>query len=447
MLQRPESEKAAVHGIFPDTAPLAHALGGDAYGREAVIAEKHIDALVTVTGIGRKKCVIVDLDGTLWPGVLAETGSPFAWDPEISGQFSFIGLYFGLHEALKSLKQRGVVLACVSKNDEATVRELWKYPDHYPKHRLLTPDDFVTWRVNWDDKVGNIRSIAEELGFAPDAFLFIDDNPVERDRVRQRLPEIEVWGEDPFTLRRRLLNDPRLQIPVVTTEAASRSELVKAQIARQQLRGETMAEAQYIEQLQIRCAIERLSASSPKLQRVEELFQRTTQFNTTARKFSTNELAALAANPAAHLFAIEVSDRLGDYGLVGAAVIVEGEIVSLAVSCRALGMGIEHRFLRHILDEMKDASLPLCGRIIPTSRNIAVRNVYRDNGFTEAEPGLWRFAKLAAGEEPRASAGPEQTILFRNNFGPDMRNTAQHADETMEGFVKSAELSPKQVDF
>jgi len=447
MLQRPESEKAAVHGMFPDIAPLAHALNGDAYGREAVIAEKHIDALVTVTGVGRKKCVIVDLDGTLWPGVLAETGSPFAWTPEISGQFSFIGLYFGLHEALKSLKQRGVVLACVSKNDEATVRELWKYPDHYPKHRLLTPDDFVTWRVNWDDKVGNIRSIAEELGFAPDAFLFIDDNPVERDRVRQRLPEIEVWGEDPFTLRRRLLNDPRLQIPVVTAEAASRSELVKAQIARQQLRGETMAEAQYIEQLQIRCAIERLSASSPKLQRVEELFQRTTQFNTTARKFSTTELASLAANPAANLFAIEVSDRLGDYGLVGAAVIVEGEIAGLAVSCRALGMGIEHRFLRHILDEMKDASLPLCGRIIPTSRNIAVRNVYRDNGFTEAEPGLWRFAKLAAGEEPHASAGPEQTILFRNNFGPDMRNTAQHADETMEGFVKSAELSPKQVDF
>jgi FkbH-like protein len=446
LLQRPESEKAAVHGLFPDTGPLAHALNGDAYGREAVIAEKHIDALVTVTGVGRKKCVIVDLDGTLWPGVLAETGSPFAWDPEISGQFSFIGLYFGLHEALKSLKQRGVVLACVSKNDEATVRELWKYPDHYPKHRLLTPDDFVTWRVNWDDKVGNIRSIAEELGFAPDAFLFIDDNPVERDRVRQRLPEIEVWGEDPFTLRRRLLNDPRLQIPVVTTEAASRSELVKAQIARQQLRGETMAEAQYIEQLQIRCAIERLSASSPKLQRVEELFQRTTQFNTTARKFSTNELAALAANPAAHLFAIEVSDRLGDYGLVGAAVIVEGEIVSLAVSCRALGLGIEHRFLRHILDEMKDASLPLCGRIIPTSRNIAVRNVYRDNGFTEAEPGLWLFAKLAAGDEPGASTDSEQTILLRSNFGPDMRNTGQHLDGLMEDFIKTSELPPKRVD-
>jgi FkbH-like protein len=395
MLQRPESEKAAVHGIFPDIAPLAHALGGDAYGREAVTAEKHIDALVTVMGIGRKKCVILDLDGTLWPGVLAETGSPFAWTPEISGAFSYIGLYFGLHEALKSLKKRGIVLACVSKNDEATVRELWKYPDHYPKQRLLTPDDFVTWRVNWDDKVGNIRSIAEELGFALDAFLFIDDNPVERDRVRQRLPEVEVWGEDPFSLRRRLLNDPRLQIPIVTAEASSRSELVKAQIARQQLRTETMGEAQYIEQLQIKCAIERLLASSAKLQRLEELFQRTTQFNTTARKFSHTELSALAANPGARLFAMEVSDRLGDYGLVGAAVIIGGEIVGLAISCRALGMGVEHRFMRHILNEMRESSVPLSGRIIPTSRNIPARNIYRDNGFTEAEPGLWLTAQAS----------------------------------------------------
>ena len=395
LLQRPENEKAAVHGIFPDTAPLVQLLGGDPYRREAVMAQKHIDALVTVMGIGRKKCVILDLDGTLWPGVLAETGSPFAWTPEISGGFSFIGLYFGLHEALLSLKKRGVVLACVSKNDEATVRELWKYPDHYPAQRLLKPDDFVTWRINWDDKVGNIRSIAEELGFALDSFLFIDDNPVERDRVRQRLPEVEVWGEDPFALRRRLLEDPRLQIPVVTAEAASRSELVKAQIARQHLRAETLGEAQYIESLNIRCRIERLTAASTRLQRVEELFQRTTQFNTTGRKFSSSELAALAQNPGARLFAIDVSDRLGDQGLVGAAVIVEGEIVGLAISCRALGMGIEHTFLRHVLDEMQGSPRPLRGRIIPTSRNIPARNLYRDNGFAETEAGFWQLAARA----------------------------------------------------
>jgi HAD superfamily phosphatase (TIGR01681 family) len=186
LLQRPEREKDAVHNIFPDMQPLQQTLGGP-YEREQTLAVAHIDALVTVLGIGRKKCVIVDLDGTLWPGVLAETGSPFAWTPEISGPFSYIGLYFGLHEALLCLKKRGIVLACVSKNDEATVRELWKYPDHYPVKRLLTPDDFVTWRVNWSDKVDNIRSIADELGFALDTFLFIDD-PKSKCGVRTRLP-------------------------------------------------------------------------------------------------------------------------------------------------------------------------------------------------------------------------------------------------------------------
>jgi hypothetical protein len=138
LLQRPESEKAAVHGIFPEMSELARALDGNPYGREAVVARAHVDALAVVLGLDRKKCVIVDLDGTLWPGVLAETGSPFAWDPANSGVFSYVGLYFGLHEALLCLKRRGIVLACVSKNDEATVRELWKYPEHYPRQRLLT---------------------------------------------------------------------------------------------------------------------------------------------------------------------------------------------------------------------------------------------------------------------------------------------------------------------
>ena len=102
-----------------------------------------MDAMSMVLGLDRKKCVIVDLDGVLWPGVLAETGSPFAWSPEIGGPNSYIGLYFGIHEALRTLRRRGILLACVSKNDEATVRALWRYTQPYPRHRLLTPDHFV----------------------------------------------------------------------------------------------------------------------------------------------------------------------------------------------------------------------------------------------------------------------------------------------------------------
>jgi FkbH-like protein len=402
LLQRPDSEKAAVHGIFPDMAPLAQFVEGDPYGREKAVARIHIDALAIVLGLDRKKCVIVDLDGVLWPGVLAETGSPFAWDPAISGAFSFVGLYFGLHEALLCLKKRGIVLACVSKNDEATVRELWKYPDHYPRGRLLTPDDFVTWRVNWNDKVENIRSIADELGFALETFLFIDDHPIERDRVRQRLPEVEVWGEDPFSLRRALLSDPRLQLPRITEESAARTALVKAQLGRQQSRAESLNERDYVTSLQIACRIERLAADA-KLDRIVELFQRTTQFNTTGRKFTAGELKALIERPGAQVFAMNVSDRFGDHGLVGAAVIERGEISGLVLSCRVLGLGVENTFLQHIIAALPELRV-LRGRIIETSRNIPVRHVYRDNGFAADNAGIWRLDRTKLVDNPAAMA-------------------------------------------
>jgi FkbH-like protein len=156
-----------------------------------------------------------------------------------------------------------------------------------------------------------------------------------------------------------------------------------------------VGEAQYIESLRIQCRVERLTPGSAKLDRVGELFQRTTQFNTTGRKFSSSELAALVGNANDRVFTIHVSDRLGDHGLVGAVVIVEGDIAGFAVSCRVLGMGVEHTILQRVLEEMKDSPLPLRGRIIPTARNIPARNIYRDNGFLEREDGLWEFPKLA----------------------------------------------------
>ena len=392
MLQRPDDERAAVHNIFPDIAPLAQALGGDPYGREAVMARAHLDALQAVTGLGRKKCVIVDLDGVLWPGVLAETGTPFAWTPEISGPFSYIGLFFGLHEALLALKQRGVLLACVSKNDEATVRELWTYEDHYPRERLLTPDDFVTWRVNWTDKVDNIQSIADELGFALDAFLFIDDNPIERENVRQRLPEVEVWGEELFSLRRRLLNDPRLQVPRVTEDAAQRTAMTQAQLARQRTQADAPDKASFLASLNVQTAIARLEPGSSALDRVEELFKRTTQFNATGAKFTAAELDALMQRPGGSVFAVQVSDRFGDHGLTGAAVIAGGEILGLALSCRVLGLGVEHAFLRFVLTALSADHAELTARIVETSRNTPVRNIYRDNGFELVGDGVWRRA-------------------------------------------------------
>jgi FkbH-like protein len=386
MLQRPASELAAVHNAFPDPAPLTALVGPDLYRREAVAARAHMDLLTVVMGLGRKKCVILDLDGTLWPGVLAETGAPFAWTPEISGHNSYIGLYFGFHEALLALKKRGILLACVSKNDEALVRELWKYPDHYPHERLLTPDDFATWRVNWEDKPSNIASIAEELGFALDAFVFIDDHPVERERVRQALPQVDMLGEDPFALRQILLTDPRFQVLKLTEESAVRTDLVKAQLGRDRQRA--AAGDDFLASLEVVTTCERPSDPA-MLARVAELFQRTTQFNTTGRTFTESELARLAE--AGQVFVAHCKDRFGDYGLVAAAVLEGAEITAFAMSCRVIGLKVEHQFLGFILDAVTDRQTEILARIVETSRNGPVRHLYADNGF-EQEGGIWRRA-------------------------------------------------------
>jgi FkbH-like protein len=388
MLQRPESELAAVHGIFPDLTPLATAMGGDPYRRESIVARLHADHLTAVLALDRKKCVIVDLDGTLWPGVLAETGAPFAWTPEISGTFSFVGLYFGIHEALRMLIQRGIVLACVSKNDEATVRELWKYPSHYPHDRLLKLDHFVTHRINWEDKVENIRSIADELGFALDAFLFVDDNPLERERVKTRLSEVAVLGDDLFALRRQLLDDPRLQTPRITEEGRQRTELTKAQLDRAKIRQASSSESAFLAGLNVECEIERLNGDAD-FGRIRELFERTTQFNTTGRKFTNSELAALAA--AGGLYAMRVRDRFGDHGLVAAAAIEDHEIIGFVMSCRVIGLGAEHRLLDRILSDLSAHAVVASGRIMETARNIPVRNLYRDHGFACDAEGRWQI--------------------------------------------------------
>jgi FkbH-like protein len=389
MLQRPAAELSAVHGQFPDTAPLAAYVGGEPYRREVVSARLHTDLLAALNGLGRKKCVIVDLDGVLWPGVLAETGQPFAWTPEVSGNNSFIGLYFGLHEALKALKQRGVVLACVSKNDEAVVRELWRYEDHYPAERLLTLDDFVTWRINWRDKAENIAAIAEELGFAHDAFAFIDDHSVERERVRQALPGIEVLGEDPFALRRILLADPRFQVLELSDEAAGRTPLVKAQLER----GRGLAAAAdpdaFLASLEVVATCERPGPESPLLNRIAELFQRTTQFNATGRTFSAGELAGCAA--CGELFVAHGRDRFGDYGLVAACVTEGPEIAGFVMSCRVIGLKIEQALLAEVLEALAAEHPEAVARIVETARNGPVRNLYADAGFA-FDGEAWRRA-------------------------------------------------------
>jgi FkbH-like protein len=389
LAQWPDTVNAAALGFFPSAADLEAHIGPDPYAFEACVASEHMDMVVAVLGIDRRKCVIVDLDGTLWPGVLAETGKPWVG-------FSTIGLvgwfYAGIHEALKSLMRRGILLACVSKNDEATVRELWKYEgqDDWSLKRLLVLDDFASYRINWNDKVDNIRAVAAELNLALHHIVFVDDNPVERERVRQFLPDVLVVGDDLVGLRCWLLSDPRLQPLAITAESAARTQLIKAQQQREQLRNHLDDEAAFRESLGLVCDIARLRPGDDVL-RLKELFERTTQFNTTGRKFTAGELSAMLEQPHCHVFSLRVRDRFGDHGMVGGCVVEDGNIEILAMSCRVLGVGVEHRFMARILADVSEQRETLKASLHVTPRNLPVRNIYKDHGFVRLDDGIWQL--------------------------------------------------------
>ena len=218
--------------------------------------------------------------------------------------------------------------------------------------------------------------------------MFVDDHPVERERVRSALPEVEVMGEDPFALRRALLSDPRLQ-------TARRHRRIRRPHPPRQIPARPGPPAHRRRRrggvpgvagggLHLRPS----HRSRALLARVAELFQRTTQFNTTGRAFSQAELTRHAAS--GRVFIAHARDRFGDYGLVAAAVVAGGEITAFAMSCRVIGLKVEHRFLAFVLEALAADHDAVEARILPTPRNGPVRHLYADNGFHPAGEGVWR---------------------------------------------------------
>lgn len=342
---------------------------------EYLLAGEDLRVMLAVRGVGRRKVIVVDLDEILWPGVLAETGAPFP--PNLPVDVHPHHLYLGLHEALLALRDRGILLACVSKNDEAVVRELWRYPPTFANSAVLTLDDFVTHRINWNDKVENVISIAEELDVAIETFAFIDDNPHERERVRARLPGVMVLGDNPFGVRWQLLTHPAFQVPHLTDESRRRSAMVRGQLARERSRIVTPDPGAFAASLGMRCTIRR-ETDEAHLARVVELVHRTTQLTTTGEKPSTVQLRACT------IYTVAAADRFADYGIVGAVIADGGVIRQLVVSCRVIGLGLDQLLLRAaVTDIARRMSAPrIVGRLIATARNHPARHVFATAGFT-----------------------------------------------------------------
>jgi FkbH-like protein len=362
--------------------------GGDGHDAIRLVVREYLDCYVLWRGIGRIKCVVVDLDDTLWPGTLGDTG--FTLDDFAANDTFALGPHGGLHQALKALKARGVMLAVASKNDLEGVLEQWyalsRAAEGWGLKHVLVPDDFVLLKIDWGRKSESIGAIAAELGIATDSILFIDDNPVEREEVRAAHPDVRVLGGDLNLVRTWLLDDPALQVHTLSKEAASRSEMMKAQLERDRgLRGAT-DEASFLRGLQIRMRVKRVHADRP-LDRILELLQRTNQFNTTLVRYDAGTLARLLETPEGEAYALEVVDRFTDYGVVAVVVFEADHVACFAMSCRVIGLKVAVPFLVTAIRCAKRAHPGLEGHIVVAPRNEPCRTLFLEAGFEDLGGG------------------------------------------------------------
>jgi FkbH-like protein len=358
-----------------------------------LFAEAYLDCYVAWTGIGRIKCIIVDLDNTLWPGVVGEAGF------EIVGSDAYqtfkYGAFGGIHQALKILKDRGVLLAACSRNNEMDSLRAWLELDLFATERglshVLRPNDFVIRRINWERKSLNVRDISSALGCAPAAILFIDDNAVEREEVQAAFPEVRTLGENLHLVRSKLLSDPCLQNNMQTVEGKSRTELVRSQLARDAFSKEVSDERQFLAKLDIQMTVAHVRCAT-SVARITELVQRTNQFNTTFIRLNAAEIQAFLDSPHCSAFVLEASDRFASYGTVGACLIRDAEIIAFVLSCRVAPLHLEIPFLSVALKS--HSRIPVTGTIVVGPRNQPCRQLYSQAGFAETAPGRFVLNSL-----------------------------------------------------
>jgi FkbH-like protein len=324
------------------------------------------------------KMVVIDLDDTLWRGVIAER------DPDELPTTE--GWPKAFWEALLFLKRRGVLLGIISKNEESRVVEVW---DRLLR-RGLKLDDFAIRRINWQPKPENMAAILAQVNLLPRNVVYIDDNPAERAAIKGAFPEIRVLGGNPVLWRRILLWSAETQVPDVTAESAARTEMVRAQVVREVQR-EAMSREEFLASLNVEMKLFQVdSVSHPRFPRVLELINKTNQFNTTGERWTIEQCGAALASGTA-FFAFEVADIYTDYGLVGVLVVEDDTIGQFVMSCRIMGLGAEVAGIAHVMATLRGrGAVRVSGVMVETARNLPCRDLYARCGFTNDGGRWWR---------------------------------------------------------
>ena len=328
------------------------------------------------------KALVTDLDNTLWGGVIGEDGME-----GISLGVEYPGAAFqAVQRAMLDLYQRGILLAVCSKNNPADAMEaLEKHPG-----MLLKPEHFAAWRINWNDKAANLREIATELNIGVDTLAFLDDNPVERERIRSDLPEVTVLDlpSDPMEFARVLRETPVFERVTLSDEDRERGRYYTEQRQRLELEQSASSLEDFFRSLGQEIEISPVTPAA--LTRVAQLTQKTNQFNLTTRRYSEQQVAELAKNPAWGVYTVRVKDRLGDNGLVGVVITHDNEelteIDTFLLSCRVVGRTVETAILSFLIDQAwRRGRTKLQGWFSPTKKNDLAKEFYAQHKFQVAE--------------------------------------------------------------
>lgn len=326
-----------------------------------------------VNQVDQVKLVVFDLDDTLWRGQIAEHYGEEAWPVPH-------GWPLGLWEAVHHLKARGILTAVCSKNEESLVRERWS---RAVMDGWLSLDDFTFLSIGWRPKAESIAEIIRAASLTPKSVVCVDDNPVERAAIAAALPGVRVLGANPYLVRRILLWSSETQVARLTGESRNRDAMMRQQQARERERA-SLSRDEFLAGLNCRVHLRRLAAQgSDDYPRALELLNKTNQFNTTGKRWTSAEAARLfAAGGCFYVF--EVEDKFTRYGLVGVVVYEAGRFAQFAMSCRVLGLEIEDSVVNAIM-AVEGADI-FTAEVAETSTNMVSRGLYERCGF-EREPG------------------------------------------------------------
>jgi FkbH-like protein len=362
--------------------------------------------------LGRtKKCLVLDLDNTLWGGVLGEEGPEGI---EIGLGSAMGEAYLAFQHTIATLKNRGIMLAINSKNNEEDVREAFRLRTEMP----LKLEDFSALRINWQNKHDNLVAIADELNIGIDSLVFVDDNPAECTLVEEMLPAVRVvcLPSDPADYGDLLLGLIEFEKLSITDEDRAKARQYQEQRQRAEQRRAVGDLDAYLASLGTEIRIQ--APSDAQRTRVHQLFSKTNQFNLTTKRYTPADIDRFMSDDRFVLRTIDATDRFGPLGVIGLYLIDLSDTLpyvdSFLMSCRAIGRGIETVVMNRIKEEflLNQRHQALLADFVPTKKNVPAQSFYESQGFArvaESESGRQSF-RLAA-DQARPIECPHVAIV------------------------------------